>query len=97
MQRHRDEEIGAGQDFAPGAVHPPPERMRHMGPVAVLQGEDEPAAVPVVTQHGACAIPAAPISSAFGAYCILAHWVRKGHAADHTPGRSKEGHAAPAT
>jgi hypothetical protein len=40
MQRHRDQQVGIGEDLAPSAVHPAPERSGYMGPVAMLQPED---------------------------------------------------------
>jgi hypothetical protein len=36
MQRHRYEEIGSGEDFASGAVHPAPECPGDMGTIAML-------------------------------------------------------------
>jgi hypothetical protein len=40
MQRHRDEQVGIGEDFTSGTVHPAPERPGYMGPVAMLQPEN---------------------------------------------------------
>jgi len=40
MQRHRDEQVGAREDLASGAVHPAPERPGCMGPVPMLQPEN---------------------------------------------------------
>ena len=52
VQRHRDEQVGAGEDLTSGAVHPAPERPSHMGSVAVLQPEHEMAQRPICRRGG---------------------------------------------
>src|SRR5215468_10355079 len=64
MQRHRDEQIGAGEYIAAGTLHPLPERCSRMGMVAMLEPEQEAPAVVVVPQHGARLIPDRPLARA---------------------------------
>ena len=77
MQRHRNEQISANQHLGAGAVHPAPESPGRMGPVTVLQPEHQVTAVPVVAQHRARPIPAAPLAGAGPTRRILTHRVGK--------------------
>jgi hypothetical protein len=77
MQRHRHQQVGAGQHLGAGAVHPSPESTGEMRLVAVLQHQHEASAVPIVPQHGTRAIPARLLAGAVGADRVLAHRVRK--------------------
>ena len=60
MQRHRHQQIGLGEKLAAGAPHP---ARRSAGarcePVAMLEGQDQPAAVVVVAQRRARAVAGA--------------------------------------
>ena len=96
MQRHRDEQIGAGEYVSAGTLHPLPERCGRVGMVAMLEPEQEAPAVFVVTQHGARLVPDRPLARASPTDCILAHRMRKGQTAKHAPRRHEEGDPAPA-
>ena len=86
MQRHRDEEIGAGEDIRSRAVHPAPERASDMGAITVLQPEHQMSAIPVVAEHRTRLIPGPPLAGTVRAQRILIHRMRKRRAAKHAPG-----------
>ena len=67
-----------------------------MGAVAMLQPQDEPPAVLIVTERRACAVPASPGAGTGAANCSLAHWVGKRKTASGTPWRNKKGDPTPA-
>jgi hypothetical protein len=67
-----------------------------VGMVAMLEPEQEAAAVFVVTQHGARLVPDGPPARAVPTDCILAHWMGKGQTTKHAPRRREEGDPAPA-
>ena len=96
MQRYRDQQIGAREDLAARTVHPPPERGSRVGMVAMLEPEQEAAAVLVVTQHRASLIPGRPLTRTVAANCILSHRMGKGQTAKHAPRRREECDSTPA-
>ncbi len=53
MQRHRDERIGLGQEFASGARGPAAERRRQIEAVAVFERMHQRAGDIVITHRGA--------------------------------------------
>ena len=97
MQRHRDEKIGATENFAAGAAHPASKSGDQMSAVPMLQPEHEAAAVFVVAQHRPRPVPAMPVARAGAARRILADRMRKRQTARRTPRRAKKGDAAPAS
>src|SRR5205823_11143506 len=96
VQRYRDEQVGAREDVASGAVHPAPERPGHMGPVPMLQPEHQVTAVLVVPQYRSRPIPAAPLAGAGAAHRILSHRVLKRGSAGGAPRRREKRNPAPA-
>ena len=96
MQRHRDEQIGAGEHFVSDAVHPAAERSSDMGSIAVFQPQHEVAAVLVVAQHRPRPVPAAPSAGAGAAHRILAHRMGKRRPAGSAPGGREKRDARPA-
>ena len=67
MQRYRNKEIRAGENFVAGTVHPKSERPGNVGVITVLEPENKAAAAFVVTQHGARLIPGRPLAGAVAA------------------------------
>src|SRR6516165_511434 len=64
--------------------------------VAMLEPEQEAAAVLVVAQHRASLMPSRRLTRTVAANCILAHRMGKGQTAKHAPGRREESDATPA-
>jgi len=96
VQRHRDEQIGAREDLAAGTVHPFPKRGGRVSMVAVLEGEQQAAAVLVVAQHRARLMPSRRLSRTVATDRTFAHRMGKRQTAKHTPRRRKEGDPTPA-
>jgi hypothetical protein len=67
MQRYRNKEIRAGENFVAGTVHPKSERPGNVGAITVLETEDKAATAFVVTQHGTRLIPGGPLAGAVAA------------------------------
>ena len=53
MQWHRRHEISLGKQLGTGPRHPRPARPRHVGAIAMLEGQDEAAAAIVVHEGSA--------------------------------------------
>jgi hypothetical protein len=96
VQGYWDQQIGSGEDLAAGTVHPPSESGSRVGMVAMLESEQEAAAVLVVAQHCASLMPGRRLTRTAAANCVLAHGMGKGQTAKHAPGRREESNATPA-
>src|SRR6516225_8401610 len=64
--------------------------------IAMLESEQEAAAVLVVTQHRTSLMPGRRFTRTVAANCILAHRMGKGQTAKHAPRRREESDATPA-
>jgi hypothetical protein len=89
MQRHRDKQVGAGEYVRAGTLHPPPEGSSRVCMVAMLEPEQQAAAVLVVTQYGARLVPDWPLARAVATDRILTHRMGKGQTAKHHGGAKK--------
>ena len=56
MQRHRQQRVGVGEQFAAGARHPAPHHRRQIEPVAVFEGQHQRAGDVVIAHRGARAV-----------------------------------------
>jgi SAM-dependent methyltransferase len=90
------QKIGIGQRLATGAPHPAAKGAGEVRLVAMFQHQHEAAAVFVVAQHRARAIPVRALTRAIAADCALAHRMRKRQTTLSTPRRGEEGDRRPA-
>jgi hypothetical protein len=63
--------------------------------VAMLEPEQQAAAVLVISQYGARLVPDGPVARALATDSILTHRMGKGQTAKQTPRRREEGDPAP--
>jgi NADH dehydrogenase [ubiquinone] 1 alpha subcomplex assembly factor 5 len=96
MKRHRQQQLGVGENLAAGAVHPAPERAGEMRVVAMLEHQRQAAAVAIVAHHRPRPVPAGLSARAVGADGVVTHRMRERHAARRAPRRREEGHRRPA-
>ena len=96
MQGHGRDQIGIGQQLGAGARQPAAERRCGVGPIGVLEGQDQAARAVVVAQRRAGAIVGRRIGGAGAAKRRLRQRMGQRIAAQATLRRPEEGQRAPA-
>ena len=93
---NRNHEVGTIENLGARAPHPAPEGGREMGPVRVLESEDQRPAIVVIAQDRARPVPGGWIAAALPAERAVVGRIRERAAAARAPGRGKKTHSAPA-
>jgi NADH dehydrogenase [ubiquinone] 1 alpha subcomplex assembly factor 5 len=96
MQRHGNEQIGAGEQLRPDALHPSSISRRAVRAVAMLEGQHQPAARLVVAEYGTGPVIMRPLTQAGAAQRPRPGIEGKGQAAARALRRAEKRHGAPA-
>src|SRR5260370_36355814 len=96
MERHRRDQVGLGQKLAAGAGHPAAAGTGNVGPIAVLEGQEQTTTPRVVDQRGAGEAIARRPGEASAAERATARILDEGSGAARAIGRRHEGEALPA-
>jgi hypothetical protein len=96
VQRHRQDQVGVGEQLLACLDHPPGEQPHAVEPPAALEAQDDAAALPVVAQGGPRAVEARRLRGAAPAQGRFREGVRQGEPAAAAPRRRQQAEPAPA-
>jgi hypothetical protein len=96
MERHRRHQVGLGQKLGAGPRHPPAAGAGNVGPIAVLERQEQTTAPRVVDQRGAGAAIVRQPGEATAAQRAAAQILGEGRGAARAIGRRHESETLPA-
>ena len=97
MERHRGYQVGRWEEIGARPCHPAATGPRDVGPVAMLERQDDPPALIVIDQRGAGPVVTRRTGEAAGAERLGAQILREGSAAAGAVRGGDKGEALPAT